>query len=331
MLTTNCDIEELRNVSGIYYIINLITKRKYIGSSNNLYKRWHDHSKYSSNVDIRKDFKLYGINNFIFRVIDTYENIQKDELLTIEQEHLDNYFAQEYKNSNHVDERFRLLLYNYIPEANNPAGYIQWKEKSKQRLSERLKGEGNPNYGNRLNKEQRKRISDAVKNGFSNGRVNPNQGKKTSEEKKRNIIKGQMKGGKIKTIYSLNLDTKEVCAHESIKQCSRDTMIDAADIGRVCSGKQKYSKNYYFSKENISYPDTIIANIKKHLSERNEKMKKNYTVEDSLTGDIYTIRSIKDLLKFIGVNNMGNVYRQMKNNSLINKKYKVYFYDYKNK
>ena len=39
MLTTNCNIEEFRNVSGVYYIINLLTNRKYIGSSINIKNR----------------------------------------------------------------------------------------------------------------------------------------------------------------------------------------------------------------------------------------------------------------------------------------------------
>ena len=81
MLTTNCDINEFRKVSGIYYIINLISKRKYIGSSINLYKRWKEHSRKTSNRELANDILKFGKENFIFKIVDYYETISVEELL----------------------------------------------------------------------------------------------------------------------------------------------------------------------------------------------------------------------------------------------------------
>lgn len=326
MLTANCDVNELSKVSGIYYIINLITKKKYIGSSTNLYRRWRDHSINSSNFELKKDINLHGIENFIFKVIDIYDNILLADLLKVEQEHLNIYYAQEYKNSNYIDKRFRELLYNYIPESGNYSAFKKWKENSKEKIKLNRKGNKNSNYGNRLDNIQKQRIKDGIKRAYENGHINPNQGKKTSEQKKRNIIEGQKRAGKIKEVYSLNLKTREILSHESMKAASIVTKIDAADIRRVCLEQQRYSKEYYFSYEKIDNVDIIINNIKQFLSSKKENAKKKYYVLNTFDNTITNISSLRDVAFFCRCS-VSSVIKCRKNKNLLKDKYKIMDYD----
>lgn len=326
MLTTNCNIEELVKVSGIYYIINLITKKKYIGSSTNLYRRWINHSKKSSNFDLRCDIKLNGKENFIFVIKDTYDNISLPDLLLIEQEHLNQYYAQEYKNSNYADKRFRELLYNCLPDAKNTSAYKEWKKESKRQLSLNRTGNRNGNFGNRLTEDQKQRIKDGIKKIYENGYVNPNQGKKTSEQKKRNIIEGQKRAGKIREVYSLNLNSKEVVCHESMTKASKVTGIDIADIGRICHKKQNYSKGYYFSFISINDSENIVDEINVLLQKKRECLKQKYSVlnvEDNTTCVLF---SLKEVALFCNCA-ISSIWKQTTKKRLLKGKYKISKHD----
>lgn len=322
MLTINCDIQELRKKAGIYYIINLVTKRKYIGSSFDLYRRWQDHSKYSSNFELKQDIKQVGIENFIFKVIDVYDNITKEELLRIEQEHLNDYFAIEYLESSYIDDRFKILLYNYLPTAHNGSVYSKWKEHSKQKLKERNTGSGNPSFGKKRTDEQRKRASEGAKKSFLNGRVNPNQGKTTSPEKKRNIIEGYKRSGKLNAVYSLNLITKQIALHESIKQCSRDTGINSADIGRVLRGFQKHSKEYYFTYEYIIDIENTLQDVFKYKKSSTVK-NKECKVLDIETGTILKFKNSSEIKKYFSFKSNTTLYKYLNTCLLLNGKYKI--------
>ena len=71
-------------ISGIYKVTNLINNKIYIGQSINIYKRWEAH-KYVSlnknsqeyNIYFHNALRKYGINNFLFEII---EQCNKDEL-----------------------------------------------------------------------------------------------------------------------------------------------------------------------------------------------------------------------------------------------------------
>lgn len=284
MIIKNYNINDLIDNAGVYMITNLITNRKYIGSTLNLFRRYNDHIKYCSNYELRKDLETLTSDNFTFEVLNIFNKTNVKTLLNLEQVYLNQYFAKEYKESKYTDIRFRELLYNYLPDASNSVAYKEWKEESKKLLSEKRKGKGNIRYGKHLTEEQKLKMSISIKEGFRNGRINPNQGKKTSDEKKRNIIEGQKRGGKIKTIYSLNLKTKVVIIHESISKASIDTTVDKADIGRIVKGKQLYSKNYYFSYDtiiNVDYIINSILSIKKDRQVKNNSLviRKQYKIE----------------------------------------------------
>lgn len=73
------------NKSGIYKIINKIDGKFYIGSAYNLQRRWNNHCRKSSNIYLRRAIKKFGIENFIFEILE-YVDICK--LLEREQYYL---------------------------------------------------------------------------------------------------------------------------------------------------------------------------------------------------------------------------------------------------
>lgn len=69
---------------GIYYIQCLKTKRKYVGSSNNIEKRWKRHlrelkSNSHCNSFLQRTYNKYGSDNLIFVVLEILDNIDLSE------------------------------------------------------------------------------------------------------------------------------------------------------------------------------------------------------------------------------------------------------------
>ena len=84
---------ELKSKSGIYIIINKISRNYYIGSAqtNNLYRRFHNHLLTNNNKGskiVQRAVNKDGLNNFVFAIIEYYPfivtNDNKQELLALE-------------------------------------------------------------------------------------------------------------------------------------------------------------------------------------------------------------------------------------------------------
>lgn len=78
---------------GIYYIANITTEQFYIGSGgiNNLYKRFNRHLfTFEGNKDIAKEVKLYGLNSFVYGLLEINNDytINRDSLFELEQIYL---------------------------------------------------------------------------------------------------------------------------------------------------------------------------------------------------------------------------------------------------
>lgn len=107
-------LEKTKGLSGIYMIVNKITKDYYIGSAatNRFYARFSNHLIYFRGSKIVKSaVKKYGLKNFAFIILDLYSNIvtkeNNKELLDLE------------------DRYLKLLLpnYNILTEAGSSFGY----------------------------------------------------------------------------------------------------------------------------------------------------------------------------------------------------------------
>ena len=71
-------------ISGIYKIINIITKDFYIGSSKNVKQRWINHKcpstwKRHSNNPMYLDMQTYGVDEFDFQILEEVEIEQLKE------------------------------------------------------------------------------------------------------------------------------------------------------------------------------------------------------------------------------------------------------------
>ena len=76
--------------SGVYKITNIITGEFYIGSSKNIKHRWANHKspsrwKQHPNSKLYKDMASYGLDNFIFEILEETADLKEREQHWIEQ------------------------------------------------------------------------------------------------------------------------------------------------------------------------------------------------------------------------------------------------------
>jgi group I intron endonuclease len=141
-------LNETKGLSGIYMIVNKITKDYYIGSAatNKFFARFSNHLSYFRGSKIVKSaVKKYGLENFAFIILDLYPNIvtkeNNKELMDLE------------------DRYLKLLLpnYNILTEAGSSFGYKHTevdRKKMKDMFSDaRREMIGNLNKGKKLSPE----------------------------------------------------------------------------------------------------------------------------------------------------------------------------------
>lgn len=124
-------LNELKGKCGVYQIRNRVNGKLYIGSSANLKDRLKDHLGYltrnkHSNPKLQHSFNKYGVDNFIFEII---EFCKKDEQFILEQYWIDYFIGEN--------------CFNINPVASNPPNckgkkFIRSKEHCKH-LSDALK------------------------------------------------------------------------------------------------------------------------------------------------------------------------------------------------
>lgn len=118
--------KSLKNKSGIYIIINKITLNTYVGSAstNRFYTRFSNHFYHKNNGSklVKKAINKYGLNNFIFGILEYYPNnidkqfhinkINNKELLALETSYIS----------------LIMPKYNILTEAGNSFGYKHTEE-----------------------------------------------------------------------------------------------------------------------------------------------------------------------------------------------------------
>ena len=143
--------KELRNKSGVYMLINNITKKIYIGSSLNLTKRMVSYYYYTNSDKLSKSviiraMKKHRLENFSLGIL---EFCKKDSkvCLNLEQKWLDKYKPE----------------YNVLNVAGNSFGFKHSIETIIE-LKQRLNKENHPKFGTVTSSETKKSISAGVKN-----------------------------------------------------------------------------------------------------------------------------------------------------------------------
>ena len=138
---------------GIYKILNKITNKFYIGSSNNLKRRWMHHKTYlnngyHTNVHLQNAWNKYGKEKFEFSII---EETTEDLLLEREQHYLDIHKNKE-------------ILYNISCIAGSPMKNLSHSKETINVLKQKLSGINHPHYNKPVNEEWRRNISKVKKN-----------------------------------------------------------------------------------------------------------------------------------------------------------------------
>ena len=84
------------NICGVYTIRSVVKpERVYIGSSNDINRRWRGHrhllknNKHSS-VKLQNHYKKYGKKDLVFEMVEEFEFFSKEHLLEREQHYMDN-------------------------------------------------------------------------------------------------------------------------------------------------------------------------------------------------------------------------------------------------
>jgi group I intron endonuclease len=246
----------MRKKTGIYKIINKISKKFYVGSAVDIKTRWsvHKHQLINNTHHSKKlqnSVNKHGLENFFFEII---EECEKELLIQKEQ------YWMDFLNS--VTDG-----YNVAPSAGNCLGKKHSEEtkkkigqKSKGRIhsEERnkkiseankinFKGSKNPMYGKKLSEKHRKKISEKLK-----GDKHPMYGKKLSEKHRKKIsekLKGSKKGRNnpryIPTPvlqYDINYNLiKEWPDLISIKE---NGVFNSKNVSKVCRGINKIYKKF---------------------------------------------------------------------------------------
>jgi group I intron endonuclease len=154
-------------ISGIYKIINKTNGKYYVGSSNNIKKRFYDHKR-RLNKNVHNNLKLQNAWNkyssWIFSII---EIIEPNDLLIIEQKYLD-------KAKLEPDETYNVCFNALAPmTGRNHSIYTKIKMKESQ---------SKINRKNFRHNVRTKRYQSKIMKGRYNGSKNPNFGKKHSVE-----------------------------------------------------------------------------------------------------------------------------------------------------
>ena len=129
----------LPSTQGVYKITNTVNAKFYIGSTNNLKRRYYSHycslrGGYHANEYLQNSFNKYGEQAFTFEILEIVNETKTlDEVRDIEQKYLDK-----------VEDWDLCFNARKIATYCNPSPLT---EQTKLRMSESMKGDRNPNYG----------------------------------------------------------------------------------------------------------------------------------------------------------------------------------------
>ncbi len=148
--------------SGIYKITNEITGKFYIGSSNDIDKRWYDHKRELAmnihcNPKLQHSWNHYGEDKFSFLLLEEVEPVQ-EKLFEREQWYMDTFQPFE-----------RSIGYNINPKANGGDNITHHPNRDAfiEKMRGICTGEGNPMFGQKHSEEAIKAQKEKAKGRFT--------------------------------------------------------------------------------------------------------------------------------------------------------------------
>lgn len=210
----------MKEITGIYIILNKITRKYYVGQSVNIQRRFYQHkTKYKTKkTHLYNSMRYYGIDNFDFIVL--YE-CNKEEMNKYETFYITvfNSFNDGYNETNGGDSNYivsdelkiqiskRMKEYQNRPDVkeNNSLSHIgktSWKKNTqmsideKNKLSSTIKDryENDPTYSDRVSETTKKAMNDPkvrekVKAGLTKLYLDDNYKKRLSDAHKGKVTK----------------------------------------------------------------------------------------------------------------------------------------------
>ena len=258
---------------GIYKITNKINKKCYIGQSINIKERFYGHKSSENNVYLRNAFKKYGIDNFIFEVI---EECKREEL---NQKEI--YYIKLYKSTN------RKFGYNLSPGgtgrekktslrtrrliSKSKKGKLTRTEETEKNRAEKFKKtianmpreqfeEWHKKIGKRhknkvVTQEQRDKISKSLKEYYKDENVRKQKSEKQKGKKLSLMTRLKMSMAKkltskeqnqrfCKPIVQYDKLGNYITEYKSVKEASDKTNVDGGNICLCCKHKRKTAGGY---------------------------------------------------------------------------------------
>ena len=253
-------------VCGIYGIKNIINNKIYVGKAKNIYKRAQSHiyclnkKSKDENRHLIAAWNKYGSSNFICFII---EKLEINEDLLKEKEL---YWIQFYKATD------RNFGYNLRMDSSTK---MIVHEETRKLHSESLRGENNPNYGNKWSDEQKKKMSEFQKDRYKKGlaKPNPEASRKGIESRNKKWkenpeLKEQMKQ-KVRekiTLYNIEQYDKQTKQLIKVWNCINDILIENPtykkhNIYAVCSGEKPTMYGYIWKKV-LKSEDIVQTDLK---------------------------------------------------------------------
>ena len=160
----------------IYKIINLENGKFYIGSTVEIDKRRDKHFKDLKNgrhhsLHLQRAYNIYGEDSFLFKIVREKEFENENELRQLEERYIrycwnSNILYNVSKQGGGGDLVSYHPLINEIREKQKVNTQKRWDYKTdeeKKEFSQKMRGRGNPNFGNKWTEEQKKNMSKKMK------------------------------------------------------------------------------------------------------------------------------------------------------------------------
>jgi group I intron endonuclease len=231
-------LSDNKNKSGIYMFQNLTNDKQYIGSSENLKRRFQEyfnvnHLTRSNSMNICRALLKHGYCNFSLTIL---EYCSVSDLLIREKHYWDIFNPK----------------YNIAQDPSAPMSGRTHSDATKTIMSEAKKGENHPNFGKTLNDETKTKISDTAKKidnsgWFKTGHQPANKGKTLSNNTKQKISDAMSTSIKIEvTDITNNITT----SYNSINEAARALNIHKSVIDNYFRRNQQkpYKGQYTFIK-----------------------------------------------------------------------------------
>ena len=241
--------KNMKGIAGIYGFVNKSLGKIYIGSAQDLSIRPSRHMYPSSacNKHFWKDFNEYGINEFVFIIIEIVgftDQLEDRQLLDVEE-----YYLKNCKN-----------MYNILQSTSGPSGYKHSEEikrlisklakgrkvseKTKEKLSKLFSGKGNPFYGRKHSLELKERFKSR------RGEASPMYGKEKSPEFMEYM--GGGRSGKLNfnaVPYSVkDITTGEISTYPTYKEAVEYIGGSRAGIRKAVNKKRTYKGRWEIKK-----------------------------------------------------------------------------------